>query len=189
MSCQRFKIYRCAEWCERNGSSCQNHDDALTEEQAVRLYQAVDRFVDTTRPLVENVTLLENVQVREMPFILYMERDSRQMMLLNSESGSTLWEIPVTVKNAGRVDVVLPDDVRSGTFNVTLRRGDRRQKLGSVAFLKVRKFGNKSQIIAHRGYWSKAGAAKNSREALRNAIELKAYGPRQTCGLPKIIFL
>ena len=88
------------------------------------------------------------------------------------------------------MDVVLPDDVRSGTFNVTLRRGDRRQKLGSVAFLKVRKFGNKSQIIAHRGYWSKAGAAKNSREALRNAIELKAYGAEnRRVAYQKIIFL
>lgn len=161
------------------------YDDALTEEQAVRLYQAVDRFVDTTRPLVENVTLLENVQVKGNAIYPVYGEGFETDDVIEFESGSTLWEIPVTVKNAGRVDVVLPDDVRSGTFNVTLRRGDRRQKLGSVAFLKVRKFGNKSQIIAHRGYWSKAGAAKNSREALRNAIELKAYGAETDVWLTK----
>ncbi len=161
------------------------YDDALTEEQAVRLYLAVDRFVDTTRPLVENVTLLENVQVKGNAIYPVYGEGFEADDVIEFESGSTLWEIPVTVKNAGRVDVVLPDDVRSGTFNVTLRRGDRRQKLGSVAFLKVRKFGNKSQIIAHRGYWSKAGAAKNSREALRNAIELKAYGAETDVWLTK----
>ena len=43
-------------------------------------------------------------------------------------------------------------------------------------FLKVRNFESRAHIVSHRGYWSKEGAARNSRAALRNAIELKTYG-------------
>ncbi|MDR1171922.1 MAG: hypothetical protein LBL24_05670 [Bacteroidales bacterium] len=33
-----------------------------------------------------------------------------------------------------------------------------------------------TRVIAHRGYWNKAGAAQNSLASLQNAIELGAYG-------------
>jgi glycerophosphoryl diester phosphodiesterase len=35
---------------------------------------------------------------------------------------------------------------------------------------------HRTRIIAHRGYWNKAGAAQNSLASLNNAIELGAYG-------------
>ena len=68
------------------------YDDALTEEQAVRLYLAVDRFVDTTRPLVENVTLLENVQVKGNAIYPVYGEGFEADDVIEFERGSTLWE-------------------------------------------------------------------------------------------------
>lgn len=151
------------------------YDDALTSEQAERLYKDVEEGVAATHPVIENITMLKNVQVKAGAVYPIYGQGFEEGDEFVFESGATRWELPAEI-GKDCATVVLPDDVRSGTFNVLLKRGERIQPLGSVDFLKVRNFESRAHIVSHRGYWSKEGAARNSRAALRNAIELKTYG-------------
>ena len=45
----------------------------------------------------------------------------------------------------------------------------------------------KSQVIAHRGYWKTAGSAQNSITALQKADSIHCYGSNLMYGLPKTI--
>lgn len=45
----------------------------------------------------------------------------------------------------------------------------------------------KSQVIAHRGYWKTAGSAQNSITALQKPILSIAMAPNLMYGLPKTI--
>ena len=161
------------------------YDDALTAEQAQLLYKDVEEGVAATHPVIENVTLLANVQVKAGAIYPIYGDGFEDGDMIVFESGTTRWELPATMNGTEGVNVTLPEDVKSGTFNVMLKRGERVQLIGSVDFLRVKKFESRANIIAHRGYWAKEGAAQNSRAALRNAIELKAYGAETDIWLTK----
>lgn len=161
------------------------YDDPLTSEQAEILYKDVEEGVAATHPAVENVTLLKNVQVKAGAIYPIYGAGFEEDDIIVFESGSTRWELPAEINGTEGVKVVLPDDVKSGTFNVSFKRGERQQNLGTVDFLRVKNFESKAHIVAHRGYWAKEGTAQNSRAALRNAIALKAYGAETDIWLTK----
>ncbi|MBJ2195861.1 MAG: hypothetical protein JFT11_08885 [Muribaculaceae bacterium] len=161
------------------------YDDPLTSEQAGILYKYVEEGVAATHPVIENLTLLENVQVKAGAVYPIYGTGFEDGDVILFEDASTRWELPAMINSDGRINVILPQDVKSGTFKVTLKRGERLQTLGYVDFLRVKNFENRAHIVAHRGYWSKAGAAQNSRAALHNAIELKAYGAETDIWLTK----
>ena len=161
------------------------YDDPLTSAQAEVLYKDVEDGISSARPDIENCTLLESVQVKAGAVYPIYGTGFKEGDVIVIEDGATRWELPATMKGDEGVTVVLPDDVKSGTFSVSLSRGAGSQSLGSVYFLKTKNFENRANIIAHRGYWAKEGAAQNSRAALRNAIELKAYGAETDIWLTK----
>ncbi|MDE6198386.1 MAG: LamG domain-containing protein, partial [Muribaculaceae bacterium] len=135
------------------------YDDALTSEQAQLLYKDVEEGVSETHPVIENVTLLENVQVKAGAIYPIYGTGFEDGDVIVIEGGSNRWELPAIMTGGESVNVVLPEDVKSGTFNVLLKRGERVQVIGTVDFLRVKKFESRAQIIAHRGYLAKDGAA------------------------------
>ncbi len=161
------------------------YDDPLTTEQAELLYKDVEEGVAATHPVVENLMLLKNVQVKAGAIYPIYGAGFEEGDVIVFDDGSAHWELDAEVNGTDGVNVRLPEDVKSGTFSVSLKRGERLQNLGSAYFLKVKNFESRANIVAHRGYWDKEGAAQNSRAALRNAIELKAYGAETDIWLTK----
>ena len=161
------------------------YNDPLTTSQARLLYKEVEEGIIASKPAVENITLLADVQVKAGAVYPIYGEGFKDGDVIIFDNGTNHWELPATLHGNAGVKVTLPDDVKSGTFNVTLKRGDGQQSLGSVHFLRVKDFECRANIVAHRGYWAKEGAAQNSRAALRNAIELKAYGAETDIWLTK----
>lgn len=161
------------------------YDDPLTGEQAQRLYQDVEKGILRTRPLAENVTLLETVQVKAGVSYPIYGTGFQEGDVIMIDNETSRWDLPVALDGTEGVKVTLPADVKGGRYAVTLKRDDRRLRLGVVKFTLVENFDVDPLIVAHRGYWAKEGAAQNSRAALRNAIELKAYGAETDIWLTK----
>ena len=161
------------------------YDDALTAEQAELLYKDVEEGVAASHPVIENLTLLENVQVKAGAVYPIYGTGFEDGDIIIFENASNRWELPAKKNEGESVNVILPDDVKSGNYSVMLKRGERSQFLGTVDFLRVKNFESRAHIVAHRGYWAKAGAAQNSRTALRYAIDLKAYGSETDIWLTK----
>ncbi len=161
------------------------YDDPLNAEQAERLYQAVEKGIVKTQPMVENVSLLENVQVKGGASYPVYGTGFEDGDVIKIDSDANGWELPATANGTEGVKVTLPSNVKGGEYIVSLKRGDRTQKLGTVNFTLVNNFDVKSQIVSHRGYWAKPGASENSRAALQNAIDLKTYGAETDIWLTK----
>lgn len=70
----------------------------------------------------------------------------------------------------------LPTNLTSGTYRMILVRGDKVQDLGLTSFNIVETMPQGCKVIAHRGYWDVAGACRNSRRSLQNALDLNVYG-------------
>ncbi|MDR2384349.1 MAG: hypothetical protein LBD80_01615 [Tannerella sp.] len=68
----------------------------------------------------------------------------------------------------------LPADISSREGSIVVRPAGSFDGEPRVSVLVLQHTG--PQIIAHRGYWNKEGAAQNSLASLQNAIELGAYG-------------
>ena len=161
------------------------YDDPLTAEQAQLLYKDVEEGIAATKPSVEDITLLADLQVKAGAIYPVYGTGFKDGDKIVFDNGTYRWELPATLKGTEGVTVTLPEDVKSGNFNVMLKRGENLQSLGSVHFLRVKNFESRASIVAHRGYWAKEGAAQNSRAALSNAIELKAYGSETDIWLTK----
>ena len=161
------------------------YNDPLTAEQAQLLYKDVEEGIAATKPSVENITLLADLQVKAGAIYPVYGTGFKDGDKIVFDNGTYRWELPATLKGTEGVTVTLPEDVKSGNFNVMLKRGENLQSLGSVHFLRVKNFESRASIVAHRGYWAKEGAAQNSRAALSNAIELKAYGSETDIWLTK----
>ena len=70
---------------------------------------------------------------------------------------------------------VIPENFKTGTYQMLLLRGEKSQNLGFNKLNVVTNFPKVPEINAHRGYWDIAGASQNSRTSLRNAIAINAY--------------
>lgn len=91
-------------------------------------------------------------------------------------SDGTGTSITLNTKLSGdRVYVPLTDEVKAGTYSLTLQRESASQALGSVNFVAEKKTSG-ADVIAHRGYWDTPGSCQNSRSSLRNAQAIGAYG-------------
>jgi glycerophosphoryl diester phosphodiesterase len=88
-----------------------------------------------------------------------------------TETGGNAWE------NGAKIYTFKAAPLPTG---VSIREGDivinTVGTFDGVLPIPVHVIQQQSRIIAHRGYWNKAGAAENSLASLNNAIELGAYG-------------
>lgn len=152
------------------------YDDPLTDEQAERLYQDVQSGIKKNQPMIESVTILENVQVKpgvKYPIYGTGFEDGDKIEL---SDGDKTWTLDATLVGEDGVQIVLPADIATGDYSFSVKRGARVQKIGEAEFHLVDNFNVGTEIVAHRGYWAKAGAAQNSRASLQNAIDMNAYG-------------
>jgi glycerophosphoryl diester phosphodiesterase len=70
----------------------------------------------------------------------------------------------------------LPEDLPLREGNIVVRTAATFAGVSPISVKVTQEQQIAPRIIAHRGYWNKAGAAQNSLASLRNAIELGAYG-------------
>jgi glycerophosphoryl diester phosphodiesterase len=68
----------------------------------------------------------------------------------------------------------LPTGVSSREGSIMIRTAGTFASVQPISILVTQQ--HTTRVIAHRGYWDKAGAAQNSLASLRNAIEIGAYG-------------
>lgn len=80
---------------------------------------------------------------------------------------------------SGSISITIPGGFVSGTYRMVLQRGSTLYPLGLVELTlsdNPTTFDNLPQAVAHRGYHTTNGAAENSMESFRAAIELGVYG-------------
>ena len=86
---------------------------------------------------------------------------------------------PDTLSTVVRNDTLtmnLPTTLTTGNYRMILVRGDKQQDLGINKYQVVKDIPAGMRVIAHRGFWDKAGSAQNSRSSLQNAFDAKCYG-------------
>ena len=80
---------------------------------------------------------------------------------------------------SGSISITIPGGFVSGTYRMVLQRGEVLYPLGLVELTlsdNPTSFENLPEVVAHRGYHTTNGAAENSMESFRAAIELGVYG-------------
>lgn len=102
-------------------------------------------------------------------------REGDEIRLAFSDDQSLTFLLPVSVEQ-GRGEVTLPEGMRSGTYQVSLLRGDRVQYLGEASFVVVAAMPKPMEVIAHRGCWKATGVPQNSRASLRASMGEGCYG-------------
>lgn len=128
--------------------------------------------------LVENVFYYSGLPAKpEYCFIIQGQgfAEGDQLLLKCEDLGiNNILEIALTKE--GYAKVYFPDNLQSGSYDLTLVRGDNSQYIGKTSFQVVEKMPVGSKVIAHRGHWRPSNASQNSRASLKNAIELGTYG-------------
>lgn len=84
-----------------------------------------------------------------------------------------------TSVGTGSLGITIPNGFVSDDYRMILVRGDALYPLGLVTLTlsdTPTSFDNLPQVVAHRGYHTTNGAAENSMESFRAAIELGTYG-------------
>lgn len=149
------------------------YDQPLTDYQVSLLYGDMPQAPD---PLVKDLDFMGGLTMKEgakFPIEgIGFETGDR----IKLTSGAKTYTLDLAVREGG-CHFVIPQGFTSATYTMTLLRGDKTQTLGSCPFVIADKMPGGCQVIAHRGWWTKgAGTAQNSRQSLRNAIELDCYG-------------
>jgi len=149
------------------------YDQPLTDYQVALLYSELPQAEE---PLVKNIEYMGGLTMTTgIKFPIKGKGFEEGDIIRLSLSGKT-YELPLTIREGG-CHFLVPNDFESGTYTMALIRGERTQSLGTCAFDIADTMPGGAAVIAHRGYWTKgAGTSQNSRESLRNAIELDVYG-------------
>ncbi len=99
-----------------------------------------------------------------------------KIVFVDAENSSSSFSVECSLTADG-VHFNMPETVSSGTYRMSLLRGNQRQDLGTNVLTVVETLSRGAKVIAHRGYWKAPGAAQNSRASLKAALDLKeCYG-------------
>lgn len=155
------------------------YDAPLTQKEVSQLWQNVD--VDPEEmdaDLVKDIDFLSGMGVKAGGTYFvggegFAEGD--QVTLTSLTDRTKTYTLTLTLQEGGAL-LRLPDTLESGQYRMTLLRGQERQELGVTSLVVLQQYPTGMKVIAHRGYWNTAGAVRNSRASLRNAINLGCYG-------------
>ena len=99
-----------------------------------------------------------------------------KIRLVPTAEGASEQTVNVELIEETGIRFQLPANLASGMYRMILVRGDKVQDLGLTTFNIVATMPHGCKVIAHRGYWDTAGACRNSRRSLQNALDLNVYG-------------
>ncbi|MBQ0089171.1 MAG: hypothetical protein KBT27_07555, partial [Prevotellaceae bacterium] len=149
------------------------YDQPLTDYQVSLLY---NKMPPADEELVTNIDYMGGLNITtgiRFPIDGEGFTDSDNIILTNS---SKTFTVSITKTTTGCY-FIIPSTMTSGDYKMTLQRGQRSQFLGVCSFKIGTTMPKGCQVIAHRGFWTKdSGTAQNSRQAIRQAMELNIYG-------------
>lgn len=152
------------------------YDKALGAEDAYLLYRDICPGVEANSPFISSPVVLEDIAAKDgvhMPIWGNGWRDN-DIVLVTTPNGTT--QQLATQVFDDHVIATLPSSLTSGTYQFAVKRGNFAQTVGTSRITAVTKMPPGAKPVAHRGYWTPAGSAQNSRSSLRNAIALGAFG-------------
>jgi len=103
----------------------------------------------------------------------FQEGDQIVIQQINSTNSIT---VPLENVTETGGSITIPEELTTGQYTLILQRGDQTQRLGTCTFVVSTSLPHGMKVIAHRGYWDKAGSAENSRSSLQNAFDVQCYG-------------
>ncbi len=155
------------------------YDAVLNAGQISNLYKnwlGADR--EGYAEMITNVSYVSNVPVKQRGGRLAIDGKgftaSDIVQLVSTLDDTKAFSPAVELTSTGVV-LTLPDNFQSGSYNIVVARSSNKQMIGAVT-LTAQASVNKTEVIAHRGYWNKVGSAQNSRASLKFAQELGVYG-------------
>ena len=155
------------------------YDSVLNAGQITNLYnnwKGADR--EGYAEMITDASYVSNVPVKQNGGRLAIDgkgfTNSDIVQLVSTLDDTKSFYTTVESTSTGVV-LTLPDNFESGSYNIIVARGTKKQTIGAVT-LSVQASVNKTEVIAHRGYWNKVGSAQNSRASLQFAQELGVYG-------------
>ena len=155
------------------------YDAPLGDGDVARLWDEVKRLQDTASPtLVSDVQFCDGLAVKagcSYPVVgKGFEQGDRLRMQMRYNASAT-YDLPCTLTSLG-VAVTMPEGIESGSYRMSVVRGDNTQMLGTVSVVAVAKMPAGAKVIAHRGAWNDTDASQNSRASLKEALDMNVYG-------------
>ena len=155
------------------------YDSPLNAKQVSKLWEQVHILEENApKPMVSNVTYSNGYPVApgtnfKIGATGFQEGDPIVLQQVNSSNSITLPLENVTETGG---TIIIPEELTSDQYSIILKRGDQAQRLGTCTFMVTSSMPHGMKVIAHRGYWNKAGAAQNSRASLQYAFDVQCYG-------------
>ena len=170
-----------------NGSTAWNgdvvlariYDSPLNAKQVSKLWEQVRILEENApQPMVSNISYSSGYPVAPgtsfaIEGIGFQEGDMIMLQQINSSNSITIPLENVTETGGA---ITIPEELTSNQYTLILIRGDQTQRLGTCTFTVTTTLPHGMKVIAHRGYWDKAGSAENSRSSLQNAFDAQCYG-------------
>lgn len=155
------------------------YSKAMTSEEVAELYgELKNPQTYTPVSLVSNIDYARNILAKNgcvLPVHATGFTTDDQIQLSSTFSTDVLPYNP-TFKD-GVAYITFDDNIKTGKYYMTLKRGEKQQTLGTLVIVKTNTI--EIPVVAHRGYWNvySDGNTKdqNSRTALRRALENNFY--------------
>lgn len=156
------------------------YNDVLTQDQVTSLWRDVKKLQDAAQestPLVTDIDYMSGLPVKVGgTYSIYGNnfKAGDKIAFTSTTEGGTSFTSAVTLIEPAGVTVKIPAGTVTGSYLMTLSRGDSTQVLGGTRLEVVDSTPAGSKVIAHRGFW--LGTSQNSRQSLLNAQNLGVYG-------------
>lgn len=155
------------------------YSKAMTSEEVAELYgELKNPQTYTPVSLVSNIDYARNILAKsgcELPVHATGFTTVDQIQLSSTFSTDVLTYKPKV--EDGVAYITFEDNIKTGKYYMTLKRGEKQQTLGTLVIVKTNTI--EIPVVAHRGYWNiySDGSTKdqNSRAALRRALENNFY--------------
>ncbi len=155
------------------------YDKPLNRQKVAVLWDEVKRLQDAAEPdMVTDVQYYSGMAVKAGGLYSLSGKgfaEGDRVVLAAIKNVAQQDTLNTVIKN-DTLSICLPTTLASGRYRMLLLRGDKQQDLGLNKFQVVKEIPAGMRVIAHRGFWDKAGSAQNSRSSLQNAFDAKCYG-------------
>ena len=154
------------------------YDNVLSPKEVGTLWKQVSVLQETAVPdMITEVSFMSGLPITHGSRYTiqgkgFSEGDQLQLLSVGS---STQYVVAITPTSEGCYFIV-PESMNSGTYRLTLVRGQQTQVIGSTTFSIGNEIAHGMKVIAHRGYWNVQGTPQNSLRSLQNAFSEQCYG-------------
>ena len=154
------------------------YSKAMTSEEVAELYGELKNpqtYVPVS--LVSSIDYARNILAKSgcvLPIHATGFTTSDQIMLSSTFSTDVLTYKPKF--EDGVANITFDDNIKTGKYYMTLKRGEKQQTLGTLVIVKTNTI--EIPVVAHRGIHSSGGITnpQNSRAGLRASLEKNLYG-------------